>query len=397
MSRVLMLAHRLPYPPNKGDKIRAYHVLRHLAQRHEVALACLVDDPADCGHVEALRAQVAEVATARIDGPLRKAGSLRAVLSSRSITVTHFHATSLQQQVDAWIDAAPFDAVYCSSAATAEYLFRSRHAGAALRGARTVMDLIDVDSVKWAQYAERAGPAMGWLYRYEARALAAYERRIVEAFDRVFLVSPAEAALLDAGEARGKVGAFANGVDLEYFAPRASGADGPLLVFTGVMDYPPNVEAVRWFANEVFPAIRAEMPEARFAIVGSRPDAAVRRLDSQAGITVTGFVDDVRDWLARAAVCVAPLRIARGVQNKVLEAMAMARPVVASPQAFEGIEARAGEELLVAEDATAFSRQVLGLLRDPSRATGIGRAARACVERHYRWDANLSVLDEAIP
>ena len=391
-----MLAHRLPYPPNKGDKIRAYHVLRHLTRRHEVRLGCLVDDPGDLAHVEALKGVVADLAVSRIDGRLRKAMSLRALLPPRSITVTHFHAAPLQRRVDAWIDEAPFDAVLCSSAATAEYLFRSRHAGGSLRRAVKAMDLIDVDSVKWRQYAEQAGPATAWVYRHEARTLAAYERRIVEAFDRVFLVSDAEARLLGTGPGRGKVGAFSNGVDLAYFEPRSLDRAEPLVVFVGVMDYRPNVDAVQWFADDVLPRVRAVVPDARFAIVGSRPTPAVRQLASRPGIEVTGFVDDVRDWMARAAVCVAPLRIARGIQNKVLEAMAMARPVVASPEAFEGIDARAGDELVVADGAEAFGREVAALLRDPARAARIGVAARACAQRRYRWESNLSVLDEVI-
>jgi sugar transferase (PEP-CTERM/EpsH1 system associated) len=397
MSRVLMLAHRLPFPPNKGDKIRAYHVLRHLARRHEVSLGCLVDDPADLAHVAALEGIATEVATARIDGRLRKALSLRALLPPRSITVTHFHAAPLQRAVDAWLDAAPFDAVFCSSAATAEYVFRSRHADGRLRGAVKAMDLIDVDSVKWRQYADEAGPATAWLYRHEARTLAAYERRIVEAFDRVFLVSEAEASLLGDGASSARVGAFSNGVDLDFFAPREAGAHEPLVAFVGVMDYRPNVDAAQWFADEVFPMVRAAVPDARFAIVGSRPTAAVRQLAARSGVTVTGFVDDVRDWVARAAVCVAPLRIARGIQNKVLEAMAMGRPVVASPQAFEGIDARPGEDVVVAGAADAFADAVVALLRDPGRAARIGRSARACVERRYRWESNLAVLDEVLP
>ena len=391
-----MVAHRLPFPPNKGDKIRSFNVMRHLAARHRVSLACLIDDPADEANVNGLRGYVEELATARIDGTLRRAASMRALLHGGSITVTHFHSTSLQHQIDDWIEARPFDAVLCSSAATAEYVFRSRHAQGRLMAARKVMDLIDVDSVKWRQYANEGRGPMAWLYGYEARALSTYERRIVNAFDRVFLVSNLEATLLDAGEGRGKVGAFSNGVDLAYFSPRRMPAAEPLLVFTGVMDYPPNIEAVRWFATEVFPLIRLQVPDARFAIVGSKPTEAVQALESRDGITVTGFVDDVRDWISRAAVCVAPLRIARGIQNKVLEAMAMARPVVASSQAFEGIEACAGQDLLVADGETQFAEAVLGLLRDPARATRIGCAARARVEASYRWDSNLAPLDEVI-
>ena len=393
-----MLAHRLPFPPNKGDKIRAYNVLSHLSRRHDVWLGCLVDDAADVVHVDALRRHARDVAYDRIDGLARRLGSLRALWPSRSITVTHFHSASLQARIDAWIDESPFDGVYCSSAPMAEYLFRSRHREGRLRDAVRAMDLIDVDSVKWAQYARNAPPWMAWLYRHEADQLGDYERRIVQAFDRVFLVSAAEARLLAPVGAGGRIDAFSNGVDLEYFSPQDAGSsEGPLIVFTGVMDYPPNADAVGWFAHRVLPAVRMQMPSATFAIVGSRPTRSVRRLAELPGVVVTGFVEDVRDWLARAQVCVAPLRIARGVQNKVLEAMAMGRPVVVTPEALEGIDATAGSELVVAGDERGFAEAVLGLLREPGRSSAIGAAARACVERRYRWDTNLAVLDEVFP
>ena len=403
MARLLMVAHRLPFPPNKGDKIRAFHVLTHLAERHEVLLACLVDDADDLKHVASLRSRVAGLAIARIDGRARRLMSARSLASSRSVTVTHFHRGELQSAIDDWIDDAPFDGVMCSSSASAEYLFRSRHWQGLLRKAVKVMDLIDVDSTKWSQYADSASLPMSWVYRHEARTLGEYEQRIVREFDRTFLVSPAEAALLGDAPGAGKVGAFANGVDLNFFNPAFvpaalpeahSGHSGPLIVFTGVMDYRPNVEGVEWFVREVFPAIRAKVPQARFAIVGSRPGKSVLALAEVPGVIVTGFVDDVRDWLARADVCVAPLQIARGIQNKVLEAMAMGRAVVTTPQAFEGVEAQAGRDLLVANSPAVFASTVLSLLADSKQASLIGLNARACMERRYRWASNLSVLDE---
>lgn len=394
-----MLVHRCPYPPNKGDKIRSFHVLSHLARTHEVWLACLIDDADDLRHMETLERIARRVAVSRIDGRLRRIASLRALWPPRSITVTHFHCEALQRRIDDWIDGVAFDGVLCCSAAMAEYVNRSRHLDGRLRGSVKVMDLIDVDSCKWGQYAQGAWGPLAWLYRREALCLAEYERRIVRDFDRVFLVSDAEARLLDHGTGPSRVGAFSNGVDLEYFAPRRSDANAgaepsPLLVFTGVMDYLPNVQGATWFAESVLPIIRRSMPEVRVAIVGSRPSAPVRRLASLSGVTVTGYVEDVRDWIARAAVCIAPLRIARGIQNKVLEAMAMGRPVVATPEAFEGIDATPGRELVVAGDARAFAEAVLELLRDRARAAEIGRAGRACVERRYRWERNLAVLDE---
>lgn len=395
MPRLLMLAHRPPNPPDKGDKIRSHHVLRHLSRRFDVTLGCLVDDASDLAHLDGLRAYAAQVGHARIDGLARRVSAARALATGQPVTVAHFHHGSLQRQVDAWIDDAPFDAVFCYSSPMAEYLFRSRHLEGRLRGARRVMDLIDADSVKWAQYADDAPPWTSWLYRREARTLSRYERRIVDAFDRTFLVSRAEAALLGDDP---RLGAYANGVDLDYFAPAspAQGSGPTEIVFTGVMDYRPNVEGVQWFAEEILPRVRARLPDARFVIVGSRPSPAVRRLAERPGIVVTGRVPDVRAFVGPAAVCVAPLRIARGLQNKVLEAMAMAKPVVATSQAFEGIDAVAGRDACVVDAPEAFADAVVGLVEDRARASAMGRSARAAMERAYRWDQVLGPLREAL-
>jgi sugar transferase (PEP-CTERM/EpsH1 system associated) len=257
------------------------------------------------------------------------------------------------------------------------------------------MDLIDVDSRKWEQYAEKSPAWSAWLYRREARCLGAYERRIAESFDRVLVVSEQERELFP-GDQRGALLAVPNGVDLEYFTPDyQSRADMPpmSIVFTGVMDYWPNVEGVRWFVEHIFPRIRSAVPNAHLYIVGSRPGNAVRRLGTTAGITVTGHVDDVRDFIAGARVCVAPLRIARGVQNKVLEAMAMGKAVISTPYAFEGLAAVLGQDLEVAGDEERFAAVAVDLLKDSARAQMLGRNARHCVEQGYSWAASLRLLE----
>lgn len=190
---------------------------------------------------------------------------------------------------------------------------------------------------------------------------------------------------------------MSNGVDLEFFSPAhppGSMLGNASLVFTGVMDYRPNVEGVRWFVEHVFPRIRSQVPAARVFIVGNRPTAEVRRLERHRGVSVTGFVPDIRDYLAGATACVAPLRIARGIQNKVLEAMAMGRPVVTTPAAYEGIQATSGTDLVVADTEEAFATATVELLQNPAHAARIGRNARACVERRYSWATNLRVLEE---
>ena len=396
--RILLLTHRLPYPPNKGDKIRTFNVLEYLAKRHAVFLACPVDDAADLEYVPELERRCKGVLAVH-NGRPRATAALQSGLTGTSITVRHFHSRELQDRLDELLDRQQFDAVLCFSSPMAEYVFRSRHVDGQLRRALRVMDLIDVDSFKWRQYAQRSSIPMRWVYRYEAARLADYERRIAQSFDELLLVSEQEREYLPDGISADKVHAISNGVDLDYFSPIATtpvSGSAPTLVFTGVMDYWPNVDGVQWFADEVLPQIQAQMPGARFVIVGSKPVESVRRLASRSGIEVTGFVDDVRTYVAAAAVCVVPLKIARGLQNKVLEAMAMGKAVVGTPQAMEGIRAAVGEDVIAADDAAAFAAAVLDLLGAPQRAAQIGANARRCVERGYSWAANLRALDDML-
>lgn len=392
--RILFLAHRLPYPPNKGDKIRSFHILSHLAVRHEVHVACNIDDAADLAHVATLRGRVSSLVYSRIDGLLHRLQRPMALLTGQPVSVRSFYSGALQHEIDRLLETLGFDCVFAFSSPMAEYVFRSRHRDRVLGKCRTLMDLIDVDSAKWSDYAARSRGIARWIYSREARLLAAYEARIAGQFDRLFLVSQAESRALPPSIPAGKVSTLPNGVDLEYFrAAPLPEAGPPRVAFTGVMDYRPNVEGVEWFAREVWPAVRERHPDACFDIVGSRPEARVVALAQLPGIRVTGFVPDVREYVAAARVCVAPLFIARGVQNKVLEAMAMARPVVCTPQALEGIPARAEEQVLVASTPQDFAAAVVRLLGSTGDAARMGAAARACVERHHRWDATLAPLD----
>jgi len=268
-------------------------------------------------------------------------------------------------------------------------------------GPRFVMDFVDVDSAKFAAYAQAASPLTRWLHAREARLLAEYERTVAERADLSLFVSAQESAtfLAASGTDRGKVATLENGIDLAYYNPAArfdpvpvaERGGGPLIVFTGQMDYRPNIQAATAFAETVLPAIRARYPEARFAVVGRKPDAALLRLDGRGGVRVTGAVADVRGWIAAADAVVAPLEIARGIQNKVLEGMAMARPVVASPAAFEGIDAVPGRDLIVTP-VGSMAEAIVDLIDRPDRAAAVAQAGRALVERRYGWESRLRPL-----
>ncbi len=269
-------------------------------------------------------------------------------------------------------------------------------------GARRVMDFVDVDSDKWAQYAASKAWPMNWVYRRESATLLSYERRVAETWDASVLVSNDEADLFRrlVPRAAARVSGISNGVDSDYFSPAHAYENpypvgAPVLVFTGAMDYWANIDAVVWFAQEVFPRVRAHIKEARFYVVGSRPAVEVQALAQHEGITVTGTVPDVRPYLHYAAAAVAPLRIARGIQNKVLEALSMARPVIATRAAAEGLHARPQEAMRVADAVEDYARHCVALLRGEvtSRAALSGRD---CVIEHYSWSGNLARFSELL-
>jgi sugar transferase (PEP-CTERM/EpsH1 system associated) len=393
---LLFLAQRIPYPPTKGEKIRSWPILRHLCARHRVHLGCLVDDPADWPHVDTVRALCADAHVARLDRRRARVACLRGLLTGEALSVTFYRDAGL----DAWVarvlrEVRP-DVVFVSSSNMAPYVLD--RPGGRLR----VVDLVDVDSEKWRAYAERGGPPMRWVHAREWRRVAALEGRIARECDDCTFVSEDEAALF----ARlfpvrtARVHAIANGVDHRFFDPAPGFASpfaaeaGAAYVFTGTMDYPPNIDAAVWFAREMLPGLRAARPDARFYVVGSNPAVEVQALARLAGVEVTGRVADVRPYLAHATACVAPMRVARGIQNKVLEAMAMARPVVVTQGALTGIDAVPGEELLLADTPAAFVQACLQAATPHGHA--LGAAARARVLRDYAWEERLKRFDSLL-
>ncbi|WP_308461467.1 TIGR03087 family PEP-CTERM/XrtA system glycosyltransferase [Sphingomonas citricola] len=374
---VLFLAHRVPFPPDRGDKIRSFHVLRHLAARARVHLIAFADDPRDLTPPSEFREMLGECVVIERTKPRWRAG-VEALASGRPLSLAAFDDARVHAAVTRILGERTIDRVYAFSGQMAQYL---------PQGVPAVMDFVDADSAKFAAFAEDARGVSRWMYRREARLLGAYERAVTRRVAASLFVSAEEAALVPGARA------LENGIDTGFFDPAADFmpviGQGRLIVFTGQMDYKPNVDAVVAFAREVLPRVRERHPDARFAIVGRAPVREVRALAGEA-VIVTGEVPDVRGWLAAADVVVAPLALARGIQNKVLEAMAMARPVVASPAAAEGID-HAGT-IRVAGVAT-MNAAVTALLDDSAGARALGDAARARVRARYGWDACLAPLD----
>lgn len=384
-----MLAHRLPYPPRTGDKVRAYHIARHFARDHELTLACLVDEPATGLALAALRQEIPDLEYATISRVRKRLRALLHLVGGGSATMAYFDSPELRAHVAARLKEDRFDLIYVSSSSMAQYVN-------GIRQIPVLMDFVDVDSDKWLQYGARLPLHTAWVYRLEGRRLQQHELEAARRANRCLVATRHEEALLHSLAPWVPTTVIPNGVDLDYFTPLFAPAADPTIIFTGAMDYFPNVDAVLHFCRRVFPRIRKRVPQARFLIVGRNPAPAVRRLAAVPGVQVTGTVPDVRPFLRRAAVAVAPLRVARGIQNKVLEAMATGLPVVATSKGHEGLEARPGEHLFVEDAPGKFADVVVGLLNSPGLRAEVGRAARKFVEAHHCWTASMAILDQVL-
>ncbi|MCH9058592.1 MAG: TIGR03087 family PEP-CTERM/XrtA system glycosyltransferase [Planctomycetes bacterium] len=401
---ILHLAHRIPYPPNKGDKLRAFRQIQHLARSHRVTAAFFVDDPEDERHVAGLRAHCYRVVVIRIHKRRRMIHGMIRWLGGGTITEGFYDVAAMRRALAQLTREIEFDAILAFSSSMAAFALD-------VPARRHVLDLCDLDSAKWSDYARDARPPMRWIYRAEGTRLARRERHWAGAFDATVLITRAEVEALRCEDAERQIHVITNGVTLpEPHAsacaisppePHASACAispsqehlAPTVGFVGQMNYLPNVDAVCFFARQCWPGIKRVMPDARFRIIGRCPTRVVRRLESIAGIEVAGAVDDIHAELRRIDVSVAPLRIARGLQNKVLEAMVAAKPVVLTPAAATGIDARDGTEFVIAADAKSFTDRVLGLLADKTLRQRIGLAGRRFAQTHHDWTREMARLE----
>jgi len=392
MRDILFLAHRIPYPPDKGDKIRAWNILQHLAGRYRVHLGTFVDAPEDVCHIDHLRTICTSVFWRRLSPRVAALRGLRSLVSGASLTQGYFGDSGFGSEVERTIIRHRPSLIYIFSSAMAPYVAQQR-------AIRVILDMVDVDSEKWRQYAETAVWPARVIYSREGRALLALERRAAANANAVIFVTSAEAKLFSslAPETSDHVHSVRNGVDVDFFSPSLEFAnlmdDRPAIVFTGVMDYRPNVDAMTWFVDQVMPRLREEPRPPCLWIVGSNPDRAVRALAGP-DVRVTGRVPDIRPYLRHASVVVAPLRIARGVPNKVLEAMSMAAPVIVTPQIRVALDGCKDDELLTATTPVEFADRVRYVLG--GNAAHLGARARERVVSDYRWDASLVALDKLI-
>ncbi len=391
---ILFLAHRIPFPPDRGDKIRSHHILKALAELAPVHVGCFAETDADKAREPALASVSASHCLLRRSKPLAWAG-LQALADRKPVSLAAFHRPAMVRFVARTLRERPIDTIYVFSGQMGQYAPREWDG-------RLIVDLVDVDSAKFESYAREAKGAKRRLLEREARLLREEEERLARIADRTLLVSDAEAALLRSRldpRASVRICALANGVDLAAFDPARTerhpmlaATPGPHLVFTGQMDYPPNVAAALRVARGILPKIRQVHLAAQFHIVGRAPAAALRALDGKDGVRVWGEVPAVQPFLAAADLVIAPLAVARGVQNKVLEAMAMARPVLLSPDAATGIGAEDGAQFAVETDDDGLGERALALLGEPDAAARMGITARRFVVENLSWSAALAPL-----
>jgi sugar transferase (PEP-CTERM/EpsH1 system associated) len=386
--RILYVTHRVPYPPDKGDRIRCFHILRFLAKRADVSLACLADEPLHADVEAGLRPLCRELAIVHL-GRQRWLRALCSLASGGTVSEGAFRVPQLSRILRSWAEQMPFDAALASASSVAPYLMQPW-----LRNVPAVIDLMDVDSQKWLDYSVSSRPPRSWLYRLEGTRLRRLERQLAGWARAVLLVAQAEANLFREVCPLGEVQAVTNGVDLDYFVPDAGAApEEPCrCVFVGAMDYVPNVDGAGWFCREVWPEVRRRWPEARLALVGRSPAPEVQALARIPGVEVVGAVPDVRPEVARASVTVVPLRIARGIQNKILESLAMGKATVVSPPPLEGLRAAPGEHLLLAKSPTEWVECLTRLFEAPALRRRLGAAGRAYAEENHCWERCLSPL-----
>lgn len=392
---LLFIVHRIPYPPNKGDKIRSFHILEYLAERYRVHLATFIDDPQDEQYISRLDEYCESTSIVRINPKVGKLKSLLGLVKGLPLSVSFYANSVTQAYVDKYIQNGVSRAVIFSSA-MAQFIFNS------CIEIRWVADLVDVDSDKWSQYARNHSGIMKIIYQREARQLLNWERKVSESAAATLLVCGNEKELMAnlVPECSEKFFGVANGVDSDFFSQNDSfkspfSEAGPVMVFTGAMDYWANVDAVTWFCEEVMPLVWEDKPQAQFWIVGSNPTSQVKGLAKKGSVIVTGRVPDVRPYLQHSDICVAPLRIARGIQNKVLEAMSMGKAVVATHPAMNGLEKADLFDPLVCNEPMPMANTIKALL-DSDESVKWGARGREYVETHYGWQGNLSKLPELI-
>lgn len=389
--KILFISQRVPYPPNKGDKLRSFNEIVYLSKFHEIDLFCFADDKKDLQYKEELEKYCKNVTIVEGSSIKSNLRTLLALITFKPLSPAYFYSSTLNRKVKSAISKNNYNVLFAYCSSMAPYIDKYNNI-------KKVIDFVDVDSEKWYQYTKFSSFPKNIIYSIESRRLRKYEKTIAKNYDHSFLVSDKEVEdfkiLVYKTE---KITPLLNGVDTEKFARSKREFNSNNIVFTGAMDYFANIESVLYFVNSIFPIILKEIPEAHFYIVGSKPDKSLLDLASQnTNITATGFVDSVLPYMHDAAVFAAPMQIARGVQNKILEAMSAGTPVVTNQRGFEGITAEPGNDLIVEDDPIVFAEECIRIMKDKKYRNTLVQSGLKCIENNYSWNINLEKLNSII-
>lgn len=395
---ILFLSHRIPFPPNKGEKIRTFHQLKHLANSgHNVSVVAPYEDDVELDYFSALKEEYCQhVVGIKLGHKIPRL--LKGLFNSKALSVANFYSADLQTAFDDILRKHSFDAIICSASSMAEYVFKSNNLHSENRPV-LLMDFMDLDSDKWRQYSEKSVFPMKWVYQRETKLISRFEIEIAKKFNACFFITESEKSLFCKAEGAGEnIYAVENGMDTRAFkpAPNKVFPDQPILLFTGVMDYAPNIDAVVWFVENVWQKVLEKWPQAKFYIAGMSPTEKVKALSAKQGVVITGFVDDILPYFDQASVFVGPFRIARGVQNKVLQAFACGLPVITTSMGAEGIRCKDGDSVLLAQSPDDFLQQLINLNENDTLRNEITENALQVIHQHYAWESVLRPFEDVL-
>jgi len=387
--KILYVCHRFPFPPKRGGKIRPFNMIKHLSRKNEVTVASLVRSTQEAKEGEGLAKHCAHYEMGMVRNPVQMLRMVARLPTSTPSSMGYFYSPTVARRVRELLAGDRFDLIFVHCSSVAQYV---EH----VHDIPKILDFGDMDSQKWLEYARYKPFPLSIGYRVEGMKLERAEKRLAPQFNLCTATTRAEWQTLQDYDTGVASDWFPNGVDSDYFAPTDEPYDPDTIAFVGRMDYYPNQQCMFEFCARILPLVQSKRPGLKLLIVGADPSPAVRRLGALQGVTVTGSVPDVRPYLRRAALMVAPLHIARGTQNKILEAMAMGVPVVASRVAAGGVDASAPEHFLAASTVDEYRVALLRIIEDPAERQRLSIAGRERMLSHHAWERSMQRLDGII-
>lgn len=396
MAHILFITQRVPYPPNKGEKLRTYHQIKYLRDLgHEISVFSPVENEIELKNAYQLANTLSiNVVTQAL--PPKAIRYVKALICNRSMSESHFYSSALLDKIKQQLCNA--DVILCSASSLTKYVVKLlANTKTASKKPLLLMDFMDVDSDKWLQYFKSASWPMRYIYYREYKLVKKLEQKAMQIFDCAFVIAQAEYDLFQSSVCQcHNLKVLGNGIDQNEFFPSSEDHSNIHFLFTGVMDYKPNVDAVLWFTRHCWPKIKKEIPEAKLTIAGMNPEYKISALAKDKSIEITGFVNDIMPYFNRADIFIAPFQIARGVQNKVLQAMSCGIPVVSTTLGAEGIMVEDNENMLLCESSSEFIEACWRLANDKNMRSTIGSKANKTITEHYSWASILKPLKDQI-